>query len=88
MQNNVPAIKIGNHLVGAYYGTYEDTLLEQDDRTFKHYKDMTPEDFHTWVMWRIIADTPAKRLETYLTWEGIHGYHQTVYDIATGKLGG
>ena len=81
------SIQIGNHLVEAYTGYYEDErAVEQDDGSFKVVADMTKEEFDTWVRWRIIKDSPQERLERYCEWNGILGYHRTLFDIATGKL--
>lgn len=78
--------KICNDLIAAYTGTYENELVQQGDGSFKRTNDMTTEEFQRWVEWKIVADSPKERLETYLTWEGIHGYSSRIYDIAMGKM--
>lgn len=88
MQNNVPAIKIGNHLIEAYKGHYEDD--REQFRLFKEYTKVevaTEDQYNEWLTTiKIIQDTPKERLRVYCEWEGILGYSSTLYDIATGKL--
>lgn len=79
MQNNksTPVFKIGNHLIEAYKGYYEDEVLGGTEPN---------EAYEEWANLKILSHTPQERLAIYCEWNGILGYDRTLYDIATGKL--
>jgi hypothetical protein len=81
------AIKISNALVEAYKGYYEgERIVQQDDGSFKDRRDFTDKEWEIWIKWRIVSDLPKTRLTLYLNWNGILGYEDSIFDIATGKL--
>ena len=75
---------ISNDLIEAYKGYYEDEI-EHDRKT--HSAPCSPGEYPTyWAKCKIQSHTPKERLEVYLTWNGIIGYTNRIYEIATGEL--
>lgn len=81
--------KIGNDLIEAYVGHYEDEWMAE------LYEEVggqnVEEDAHeAWMKARatreIINHTPKRRLEIYLEWNGILGYGSRIFEVATGHL--
>lgn len=69
-------MSIGNDLIEAYMGYYENEWHAD-----------TPEDVRReGVIKTIIDSTPKQRLEVYLEWNGILGYTNRIYELATGEL--
>jgi hypothetical protein len=68
--------RMSKPLMDAYAGVYEDELKPFNDRT-------RPAAIEA----LILADDAKKRLEVYLEWNGIIGYTNTIYMIATGAIG-
>lgn len=90
-----PVFKIRNDLVEAYKGYFGDekeTLDPYNEYVVKEGRkgEVAVEAYEdwldTWVRQKILSHTPKARLDIYLEWNGIQGYVETVYDIATGKL--
>lgn len=71
--------KIGNDLIEAYKGYYEDEWRPTQDP-------QNQEDYDTWVRARIATDTPKERLGVYLEWNGIFGYTNRIWKISQGEL--
>lgn len=71
-------MSIGNDLIEAYKGYYEDewALLISQEESFVLER----------IRETILHDTPKKRLEVYLEWNGILGYTNRIYELATGEL--
>lgn len=74
--------KISNDLLEAYRGYYEDEVSSR----FCHDGKLQEDVYEEWVTLKIKADTPKRRLEVYLEWNGIIGYSGRIYEIATGEL--
>lgn len=74
-------IKISNDLIEAYEGYYEDEMAADLTSPMEE-----PEDARNWAINKIISHTPKERLEIYLEWNGIIGYADRTYQIATGEL--
>lgn len=92
-------VKIDLALRLAYLGRYEDVLhheyirakIAHDEsqagleevRVFEPYEDWAA----NWVETKILSDSIRDRLETFLQWEGIIGYTDTILRIAQGGIG-
>lgn len=80
-------MKISNDLVEAYKGRYEDESVRPWTRAESGYTLMGPDEaIDKWVREKIASHTPRERLEVYLEWNGILGYTDRIYEIATGEL--
>lgn len=72
-------------LMEAYLGYYEDDFsaefpgVAKSGLTFEEWNKAQADK-------KIRADSPKRRLEIYLEWNGILGYANTVYEIATGTF--
>jgi hypothetical protein len=76
--------KIRNDLIEAYKGYYED---DRDTlRKFTNEGTFMFDLFEEWIRLKIVSDSPKERLERYLEWNGISGYTNTVFEIATGSI--
>lgn len=83
-------------LTNAYIGTYEDELREKHALVFAG--ESIAEDFDSWAKravklgWLGCPFTPIseatrhERLAVYLQWNGILGFTETIYAIATGDV--
>lgn len=85
------SLKIGNDLIEAYKGYYEQEI----DQDFPYH--LAPrsrleggqysEQFQKeWAIKKIRSHSPKERLEVYLEWNGILGYTSRIYELATGEL--
>lgn len=72
---------IGNDLIEAYKGYYEDEWMYEQG---EYQVDPTIPD--EWVIEKIMCHTPKQRLEVYLEWNGLIGYYSRIYELATGEL--
>lgn len=70
---------IGNDLIEAYKGYYENEWHPTEDP-------QNQKDYDVYVRNRIEADSPKERLEVYLEWNGILGYTNRIFELATGEL--
>lgn len=61
-----------NDLIQAYLGTFEDDLPEG-----------TESEHRMWAIAKITGHTPKQRLMTWMEWNGIFGYAERAYTIAT-----
>ena len=66
---------IANDLIEAYEGIYEDRLAE-----------MPAGEREEWIKEKIIGHSNKERLETYLSWNGILGFANRIYEISTGEM--
>lgn len=60
-------------LLAAYLGFYEDELLHAADKEAE-------------ARALIKSHTPKQRLAVYLEWNGIHGYTESIWGIASGEV--
>ena len=81
-----PVFKFHNGLIEAYKGYFENELILLSNGNYVNSSSLSEEEFDKWVKMKILADQPKARLDIYLEWNGIHGYAETVYNIAIGKL--
>ena len=65
---------VGAQIVEAYEGYYEDTLEDEDNPS-------------GWVAEKIRGDSREERLRIYCHWNGILGYHELLFAIATDDFG-
>lgn len=79
--NQKNQVKIFRPLEEAYLGYYEDEMAA--DLTVPMEE---PEHAKAWVLNKISLDTPKERLRVYLEWNGILGYSEVIYAVATGKM--
>jgi len=77
--------KISYQLMDAYKGLYEDEIVREFASSTASMASLQQFATH-WAEHKIISDSPAKRLQVYLEWNGIIGYASTAYYIATGGL--
>jgi hypothetical protein len=86
---------IGNHLIEAYVGRFEDdwevkqnyeAYVKQEGQDGQVAVEAFARWIRTWAKNRILSDTPKERLTTYLEWNGIFGYANIAFEIATGEL--
>lgn len=78
---------IGKDLVEAYMGVNEDEWNREWDKAISEEKtDMSCEAYARDRAHIVIAEhTARQRLEVYLEWNGIIGYADRIYEIATGE---
>lgn len=74
-------VEIFRPLKEAYLGYYEDEMAADLTAPMEE-----PEHAEAWVLNKISSDTPKKRLRVYLEWNGIIGFSEVVYAIATGQM--
>lgn len=88
-------MRIGNDLIEAYTNTYEDDLHVQynaytEQEISKAGGTATVESHESWIRDQVVTmirnHSAQERLEIYLTWNGILGYSNRIYAIATGEL--
>lgn len=83
-----PPVHISPALLEAYKGYYEGAFDYEYEMEFKGAE--VAQDFDQWAepRWvaKILADTPKARLNTYLRWEGILGYSETIWNISQGRV--
>lgn len=72
---------ISEDLIEAYSGVYEDEMASDLTVLMEE-----PEHETEWVVSKILSDTPQRRLEVYMEWNGIIGYSDRAYELATGQL--
>lgn len=81
--------KIGNDLIEAYTGFYEDHYMDEYRGEFPG-RNPSGDEYNEWAINRatqqIINNTPEQRLKIYLEWNGIIGYSNRIYKLATGHL--
>lgn len=82
--------KLHNGLRDAYYGIHEDDLYVEWDRLSQPAPEYQLESRTTWVggqcVLRALRDSDKARLSTYLEWNGILGYTETIWAIALGEV--
>lgn len=70
--------KMSRALMEAYIGTYEDDMPLQVRNSLA--------DRDAWIEAKILSHDAKQRLRVYLSWQGIVGYTETIYMIATGAV--
>lgn len=85
----VQMFNVGNDLIEAYQGYYEDELMVEFCEEYGG-PDAPESEKVEWVrnevIRRILCDTPKRRLEIYLEWNGIIGYSSRIYELAIGHF--
>lgn len=90
-------MQIRNDLLKAYKGYYETEIEREYKPAYADYCQQAVKDgllevptFDHWVTFgikrKIEQHTPKERLEVYLEWNGIIGYANRAFEIATGEL--